>query len=644
MAIGPKKFSSQFILYFKYQVERFLIRGPFYQVLFIGFVIGLISLVGGQVLIYIEPEIGDITASSWWAFLRMSDPGYLGDDNGVAKRILGTVLTLLGYVLFMGSLVAIMTQWLYKMMKELEAGYTPIMMKGHISILGYNNRTPIIIQQMVSSKRKLKMFLKRNKRASQKIIVLNPEVGYELTADLSDHIGAGSQLRKVIFRTGDSMKTDDLARINVENSSVVIIPSSIYGTNGQDNSDTKAVKALLSIRNIAELNNKTPPKVVVEILDNDNVEVAKAAYPENLEIVSGRVLLSRMIAQTIQNPGLSLVIAELIAQGVGSDIHLKAFPEIIGKSWGVVKRAFPGSIAIGVVSNDNTNRCIINPDDSEVILQSDLIILITKHFDSISLDFNKILETPSDREIGILKRIVKQKRKLLIMGWSKRAPFLINELLQTQKYEFDIDVVSLLDINDRVQILSKMVSTDLTERIHHIKADYTSYQEMSEMNFDEYTNIVFLSSDRTFDSSDADARSILGILQVKQFLNLDRKLPILIELAEPENEKLFGTKQGETIISPMVISYILANVALRFELNRVFEFLFHVGGSDITFISSKQFGLTGTMTFEEISSKVDSFKMIAIGIMGQRTGDMMLHPSDKKVFTDMEKYKIIVIN
>ncbi len=644
MSLGPKSFSSKFVLYVKYQVERFLIRGPFYQVLFIGFVIGVISLIGGEVLLYIEPEIGDLKNSSWWAFLRMSDPGYLGDDNGMAKRILATALTLLGYVLFMGSLVAIMTQWLYKMMKELEAGYTPIMMKGHISILGYNNRTPIIIQQIISSKRKFKMFLKINKRASEKIIVLNPEVGYELTADLSDHIGSGSQLRKVIFRTGDSMKADDLVRINVENSSVVIMPSSIYGNSGQENSDTRAIKALLSINNISELNKRTPPKVVVEILDNNNVEVAKAAYPQNLEIVSGRVLLSRMIAQNIQNPGLSLVIAELIAQGRGSEIHLKEFSDLIGKNWGQIKRAFPENIAIGIVSNKDKNRCLINPEDSEIIKANDLIILITKNYDSIYVDHKRISKAQASQETGVLKKYVVQKRKLLVMGWSKKAPFLINELLETKKFDFDVDIVSLFDISQREKSLSKIVDEKMKSRIKHIQADYTSFSEMSQLDFSPYTNIVFLSSDRTNDSSDADARSILGILQLKQFLNLEKRVPILIELAEPENEKLFVAKQGETIISPLVISYILANVALRFELNRVFEYLFHAGGSDITFISAKQFGLTGPMSFEQIADKVDSFDMIAIGLISQSSGEMFLNPTATSVFTQVEKFKLIVIN
>ncbi len=48
----------------------------------------------------------------WWAFRRLTDPGNLGDDEGLFTRVLSSVLTVLGYVLFMGSLIAIMTQWL----------------------------------------------------------------------------------------------------------------------------------------------------------------------------------------------------------------------------------------------------------------------------------------------------------------------------------------------------------------------------------------------------------------------------------------------------------------------------------------------------------------------------------------------------
>lgn len=636
--------STKFLQYFKYQVERFLIRGPFYQVLFIGFIIGLISVVAGEVLLFIEETEGGLSSSAWWAFLRMSDPGYLGDDTGTAKRVLATILTLLGYVLFMGSLVAIMTQWLYRKMKELEAGYTPIMIKGHVAILSYTNRTPIIIQQILVSKRRFKRFLRSNKRASERIVILNDEVGHELTTDLESHIGSGSDLQKVIFRTGDLMSADDLGRINVEHSSVVIIPSMIYGEKGQDSSDTRAVKALLSIKNRADIANVPTPKIVVEILDDNNVEIARSAYDKNVEVVSGRLLLSRMIAQNIQNPGLSYVIAELISQGEGSEIYLKAFPELIGKSWSQIKRAFPACLAIGLVSSQNRERCIINPRSSELILQGDLIIFISSDFEAIDLS-QKHIKPPMDRgDALLLKKLVKQKRKLLIMGWSKKAPFLLEELLETQKYDFEIDIVSTVEISQREKILSNMLSADKRTKIKNFQADYNSYSQMSVIDFTQYNNVVFLSSDRASDGSDADARSILGILQLRQIMGVNKNFPVVIELAEPENENLFENREGETIISPMVISYILANVALRFELNRVFNSLFNSGGSDITFISAKQFRLSGDMRFKEVMDEVDSFKMLAIGLMGTHSTDVFLNPKPETVFNEVENYKIIVIN
>ena len=52
----------------------------------------------------------DLPAAIWWAFLRLTDPGYLGEDHGVIPRTVSTVLTLAGYVVFLGALVAIMTK------------------------------------------------------------------------------------------------------------------------------------------------------------------------------------------------------------------------------------------------------------------------------------------------------------------------------------------------------------------------------------------------------------------------------------------------------------------------------------------------------------------------------------------------------
>ena len=60
------------------------------------------------------------------------------------------VVTVLGYVLFMGALVAIMTTALSRLMRRLETGLTPIAQRGHILILGWTNRTPTIVRELLA--------------------------------------------------------------------------------------------------------------------------------------------------------------------------------------------------------------------------------------------------------------------------------------------------------------------------------------------------------------------------------------------------------------------------------------------------------------------------------------------------------------
>lgn len=97
----------------KFIVERQLVKGAGFQLLVVGCFIALISLIGG--LLVVLPQAGEFESPGhaiWWAFLRLTDPGYLGDDVGTWQRIVSTLLTIMGYVVFMGTLVAILTRWL----------------------------------------------------------------------------------------------------------------------------------------------------------------------------------------------------------------------------------------------------------------------------------------------------------------------------------------------------------------------------------------------------------------------------------------------------------------------------------------------------------------------------------------------------
>jgi hypothetical protein len=97
---------DQFIRFINFRLERWIQRGILHQILLVASAIALIAVAFGVAGWASTEAFESPFEAIWWAFLRLTDPGYLGDDEGSILRTLSTIVTVLGYVLFMGSLVA----------------------------------------------------------------------------------------------------------------------------------------------------------------------------------------------------------------------------------------------------------------------------------------------------------------------------------------------------------------------------------------------------------------------------------------------------------------------------------------------------------------------------------------------------------
>ena len=73
------------------------------------------------------------------------------------------------------------------------------------------------------------------------------------------------------------------------------------------------------------------------------------------------------------------------------------------------------------------------------------------------------------------------------------------------------------------------------------------------------TLLYYYSSDRLASGEEADARTIVGYLQLEDILAESLGRPQLImELSDPDNRHLLYGHQSEMLISPMILSHILA--------------------------------------------------------------------------------------
>jgi len=471
---------------FRFLIERQFVKGAQYQLLAVVALIGLISLIGGILAYSIGQSEWGFGESVWWAFLRLTDPGYLGDDKGTFLRVVSTFLTVSGYVVFLGALVAIMTQWLNSKMEELEQGLTPVAVKNHIVILGWTNRTHPIVVEFFESVGKMKRFLARLGERKLKLVILAENSSAQLTTQLKSDRLIGKRADEVIFRTGDPLQMEHLLRVDCYNASAIIIPS--HNSEFQDlvSADVETIKTLLSLSSNPKIKDKSQlPYVVAEIQDEKKLTVARRAYPGPIEIIAGDSIISRLIAQNIRHVGLSDVYAGLLSRGIISDLYTREHPELVGKSIGEAKNLFPKAIVLGLVRVKSPNFTpMLNISDDTLIQKSDRIVLLANTYtdtDPVRDAKNNLTSKSAksdDDKISTLAPPVKLKKRLLILGWNNRLPALISEFGSYDDREFQVSMVSVLSANERKKLVNQQGGFTSNVDCTYFEADY-----MVEANF-----------------------------------------------------------------------------------------------------------------------------------------------------------------
>jgi hypothetical protein len=635
----------------KFSLERLMLRGPQYRVLLIGALIGLISIVGGTLIHVFDPGFdGSFPDAIWWAFLRLSDPGYLGDDVGAFERTVSTILTVLGYVVFLGSLVAIMTQWLNARMRELQAGLTPIAQRDHVLIIGWTNRTPTIVSELLQSAGRVRRFLRDRGVRTLRIAVLADEVTEELSVELRDRLGSLWNERQVILRTGSALRIEHLARVNFLHASAVIMPAADFNNAGATQADTETIKTLLSMANHPQIGlGSELPLAVAEIFDSRKIPVARSAYGGGpIEILASDAIIGRLIAQNVRHPGLSHVYGELLAHGRGTEIYIRDCADLEGLPFRDAATAFPRAIVLGIVRTRGSSfEQLLNPPPDTVLRAGDQLALLAHAFeDTIPVAARQRTVSPPS-PLAPLRSTPDSQLRVLVLGWSHKVPSLLREFDSYVDEEFAIDVVSSAPLATRRTALTRYDFKPARVVVRHIVTDYTTLSSLKRLDVATYDRIVLLGSDRLSSGAESDARTIVAYLLLRDVLPQQNGPHIIVELLDAANSALLNRLTGEVIISPLVLSHMLAQVALRRELRSVYDELFGPGGAELVFRPADEYGLVGEATFADVEAAAAQRGEIALGVRtlrhGAFTGEVSLLPDRDRRFDFSASHDIVTL-
>lgn len=602
----------------KFIVERQLVKGAGFQLLVVAVFIGLISLVGGLLVVPQGGDFEDPGSAIWWAFLRLTDPGYLGDDVGTWQRFVSTLLTVSGYVVFMGTLVAILTRWLIAKMADLERGLTPVTLKNHIVVLGWTSQTLPLLSELLGSSGRMRRFLEKHETQKLHLVVLSENASAAQVHELRSEPGIRRRARQVILRSGSAIQPDALHRVACLDAAAVIVPSAAHEAGSLVTSDVETVKALLSIAAQARYLNTSLPFVVAEIQDVRKLPVIERAYPGAVEVVGGDATISRLMVQNILHPGLSEAYNELLTAGEGNEIYIRGGDALAGMSLAELAAARPDVIVLGLLKPRDTGWevCLLAPTET-TISPGDRVVIMARDYAETEPDPKRASLPMIERGQALRARPPANQiyHRVLVLGWNRRVPSLVAEFSSYSHRRFEVDLVSVVPKAEREQAIDRYVDDVGAVVCRHIEADYMVEGELRRIGPANYDTVILLSSDRLASGEEADARAMVGYLQLEDILSeFPHRPQLIMELSDPDNRHLLEGHRSEMLISPMILSHVLAQVALRRELRVVLDELFTVGGAEIQFRDASDYPLPASVTFQLLEKIVASGGELALGV------------------------------
>ncbi len=626
----------------RFGVERLVLRGLRYRLLLAAAIVLAVALVAGALVAALDTGFSDLGEAVWWSFLRLTDPGYLGDDEGVARRAISTLVTVLGYVLFLGLLIAILTQWLNETITKLESGVTPVAASDHVIVLGWTHRTPTIVSELLRTRARVRRFLEHHGARDLRIVILSERVDQARIQELRERLGNLWDDRRVLLRAGTPLRIDHLERVAFREAAVLILPGADFAERNPEAVDAEAVTTLLSVS--THTAGSVPPLAVAQLYDGRRAAVARRAYAGEVELLPADDIISRIIVQSVRHPGLFRVFSELLTLDEGNALYVRKIEGQAGARFGDLSGTFPKAILLGSLRS-GAPQPALHPDPETVLQDEDLLVFIARSFEDCALREARQESLPA--ATALPPPDSHERRRVLILGWSRKVPALLQEFARYGSDAFEVDVVSLTPLEQREKALARHGVAHASAHVRQIEAGFSDPDVLQSLEPGRYDHIVVLASEWQAEEEQADAITVLTHRMLGGLLPEQGRRPeILVELNDEENQFLFREDQEDVIASPMWVSYLLSQVALRRELAAVFEELSRPGGAQIVFRAALEvLAVDRPVRFEDLERAAAARGEIALGLRRSRGPDagLALNPDRAAEWTLADGDEVVVV-
>ncbi|MGW6575757.1 CASTOR/POLLUX-related putative ion channel [Streptomyces sp. NPDC054945] len=517
----------------------------------------------------------------------------IGGAVGSPLYVLASVALALVALLFVSTLVGLITTGINGRIMLLRRGHSTVLESGHTVLLGWSDQIFPVVGELVAAN--------ANQRRST-IAVLAPKDKVEMEDEIATSTtatsatagagagGTGTGRTRIICRNGRTTDPAELARVSPRTAkAVLVLPPE------GDTGDAQVVKTLLALD--AAVPEPGGAVVVAAVRDTRNHLTARLAAGPGGHVLCVDDIIARLLVQTAREPGLSLVYQELL-DFAGDEFYTAAAQGLAGRTFGEALSAFTTSSVVGLLRADGT--VALNPDPGTAIRADDRIILISQDDDTaVPADASAYVD---EAAIVTARPRTPEAERLLLLGWNRRAPLVVEQLDQFVAPGSTLDIVSLADVVRMRGAFGLAKQRSRLEVAFH-GGDITDPEVLTKLDVPSYDRVIVIGETghepaphpasppaHAIDlrlapetGTQTDDRTLVTLLHLRAIGEAaGRELSLTTEMSDDGNRLLAPARAGaDFIVSGRLISLLMTQISESPYLAAVFEELFEAEGNEL---------------------------------------------------------------
>ncbi|MFB7407082.1 NAD-binding lipoprotein [Streptomyces sp. NPDC056202] len=385
----------------------------------------------------------------------------IGGEVGPPLRMVLSVLLALVSLLYVSTLVGLVTTAITDRLTELQRGQSTVVERGHSLVLGWSEQTPTLVAELLAA---------HAQRRNSAVVVLADRDKLDMERELRAVLAAAGVRRvRLLCRRGRPADPAALARVSPAAAGAVVVlpPDTPEG-------DTQVVKTLLALR--AVVGDTRPVRVVAAVRQTQHVATARLAAGPGAVVLDVDGIAARTLVQCVIEPGLSLVLEDLL-DFAGAELHVHRVPGLGGRTFAELRAACADACVVGLVRPDGSP--LLNPPPQTVLGPGDAVVVLATNETPPTWNGTPAAESPppsygtpataplppwtgtpaapppppSPGQDATASAIHAVPRRVLVLGWNRRGPEVVDGLARNGWEAVRGETPPTADPADRVLVL-----------------------------------------------------------------------------------------------------------------------------------------------------------------------------------------------